>query len=92
MAKRSGWFHRVAALVGLSAAGGGTYAGAALPVPPTVIGVSLSSPAYFRQTRTFANLMLGASSWLPGGNKRLDPADLDKDGNPKRLAGPVFLG
>ena len=90
MAKRSGWVRGIAALVVLPAAGSGTNATAALPVPPTTIGVSLSSPAYYRQTRTFANLMLGASSWLPGGNRRLDPADLDKDGNPKRLAGPVF--
>jgi len=92
MARRAGLFHGIAALAALPGAAAGTGAVAALPVPPTTIGINLSSPVYFRQTRTFANLMLGASSWLPGGGMKLDPGDLDKDGNLKRLPGgkPVF--
>ena len=85
MTKRSGWIHKLAVLAGLPVTG----AYAASQVPPTQIGINLSSPAYFRQARTFANLVLGASAWtsqVPG-HERLGPDDIDRDGNLKRMPG-----
>jgi hypothetical protein len=94
MAKKGGWAHRMAALMAVHGAGAGsaTSAHAALPVPPTTIGLNLSTPAYFRQTRTFANLVLGGSSWLISGSERPGPGDVDGNGYLKRLPGgkPVF--
>lgn len=89
MAKRSGWRHKLAALVTLHGAAAGSSAAAAqapLPVPPTTIGINLSTPAYFRQSRAFANLALG-SSWISKapGHAHLGPDDVDKDGNLKQL-------
>jgi hypothetical protein len=92
MAKR--WIHRLAALTAIPAAGShAASAHAALPVPPTTIGINLSSPAYYRQARAFANLALG-SSWasrIPG-HPNLGPDEIDKDGNLKQLPGgqPVW--
>jgi len=85
MAKKGAWAHRMAALMAVHGAGAAAGAHAALPVPPTTIGLNLSTPAYFRQTRTFANLVLGSSSWLISGSERPDPNDVDADGYMKRL-------
>jgi hypothetical protein len=88
MAKR--WIHRLTALAAVPAS---SHAAAALPVPATTIGINLSSPAYYRPQRAFANLILG-SSWasrIPG-RPNLGPEEVDKDGNLKQLPGgqPVW--
>jgi hypothetical protein len=94
MAKRGGWAHRLAALIAVHGAGAGVAGGAqaAPPVPPTTIGLNLSPPNYFRQTRTFANLVLGASPWLVSGHEQPGPEDVGRDGYLKQLPGgkPVF--
>lgn len=61
---------------------------AAAAVPPTAVGINLSPPRYYNQSRAFANLLIG-SSWgsrLPE-FKKLGPDDVDADGNLKRLPG-----
>jgi len=89
MARQSGWAHRVAALAALHGAGASVAgtAHAALPVPPTTIGLNVAAPAYFRQTRTFANLLLGGTAWGITGGGHPGPDDVDRDGYLKRLPG-----
>ena len=84
MAKHGGWLHKLAMFAALPGAG----VQAALPVPPTRIGINLISPAYYKQSRAFANLALG-SGWVskaPGFTK-LGPDVVDKDGNLKMVPG-----
>ena len=92
MARRGGWTHRAAVAMALHGAGTGSVAHAALPVPPTTVGLNVSTPAYFRQTRIFANLVIGASPWLVSGAEHPGPDDVDRNGYLKRLPGgkPVF--
>jgi len=94
MAKKGAWAHRMAALIAVHGGGAGAASGAqaALPVPPTTIGLNLSTAAYYRQTRIFANLMLGSSPWLVSGHEQPGADDVGRDGDLKRLPGgqPVF--
>jgi len=63
----------------------GAQAADAANVPPMRIGVSLSAPAYYRKTRSLANLAAG-SNWYAMDHHKLGPDEVDKDGNVKRLA------
>ena len=81
--------HRVRAVV--AAAGIGvmsTGESAALPVPPTTIGVSLSPPTYYLGTRSLANLA-AAANWGASDHRKLGPDDVDQDGNIKRVPAGV---
>jgi len=63
---------------------------AALPVPPTTIGVNLSAPTYFLGTRVLANLA-SAAGWGASDHRVLGPEDIDKDGSVKRVAAGVEI-
>ncbi|MBW8882954.1 MAG: hypothetical protein JF615_16475, partial [Asticcacaulis sp.] len=63
----------------------GASAAAALPVPPTTIGVNLSAPTYFLGTRALANLA-SAAGWGSSDHRVLGPEDIDRDGSVKRVA------
>ncbi|HWI85649.1 MAG TPA: hypothetical protein VNT42_04905 [Sphingomonas sp.] len=90
MTKAGRWISRTAAAIGLAAP---MAAADAAPVPPTAIGINLSSPNWYRRSRAFANLMIGAQwgSQSPD-HKILGPDDIDGDGNPRRLPGDAALG
>ncbi|HMI18737.1 MAG TPA: hypothetical protein VK533_04255 [Sphingomonas sp.] len=89
---RHGKWTRAAAAAGVAAAGSGLAAAASLPVPPTTIGINLSSPAPYRASRAFANLVLG-SNWQLAAPKPppITPDQLDKDGNLLRLPNDIAV-
>ena len=59
-------------------------------VPPTVIGVNLSAPAYFRQNRALANLA-AAGVWLASDRRTLGPDYLTRDGDIKQVPSGATL-
>ena len=63
---------------------------AALPVPPTMIGVSVSLPTYSGRTRALANLAAG-SNWFAKDHHVLGPDEVDEQGNIKKLLPGVPL-
>lgn len=63
----------------------GSQSSAALAVPPTTIGVTLSTPGYFRKARSLANLAAG-SNWFASDHHAIGPDEVDGNGNVKRLA------
>jgi hypothetical protein len=88
---RHGKWTRAAAALGLSSAVGSSQAVAAdLPVPPTMIGINLSSPAPYRVSRSFANLALGSNWQLAAPNPpAITPDQLDRNGYPLRLPNDI---
>jgi len=76
------------AAVGAMLAGGESTA--ALAVPPTTIGVTLTAPGYFRKVRSLANLA-GGSNWYASDHHPLGPDEVDNDGNVKRLAPGITM-
>ncbi len=62
----------------------GTNSTAALAVPPTVIGVSVSLPTYSGQTRALANLAAG-SNWFAKDHHVLGLDEVDEQGNIKKV-------
>jgi len=63
---------------------------AAMAVPPTTIGVSLSPPTYYLKTRILANLA-SAANWGSSDHRVLGPDDIDRDGNIKHVPAGVSL-
>jgi hypothetical protein len=68
----------------------GTNGTAALPVPPTTIGVSLSPPGYFRQSRALSNMAIGGN-WFVSDHRALGPTDVDRDGVVKQIPAGVKM-
>jgi len=68
----------------------GANSAAALAVPPTTIGVSLSEPAYYRKARSLANLAAGGI-WYASDRHKPGLDEIDKDGNIKRIAPGITL-
>ena len=62
----------------------GGHAAAALAVPPTSFGVTLSPPSYYRETRMLANLA-SAANWGASDRHQIGADEVDKDGNVKKL-------
>ncbi|MBW8882622.1 MAG: hypothetical protein JF615_14730, partial [Asticcacaulis sp.] len=69
----------------------GGHSTAALSVPPTSIGVTLSPPSYYRGTRMLANLASGAN-WGASDRHQIGADEVDKDGNVKKLPPGTSLG
>jgi len=68
----------------------GTNAGAALPVPPTTIGISVSLPTYSGKGRALANLAAG-SNWYARDHHVLGLDEVDEQGNVKKLLPGIGL-
>jgi hypothetical protein len=79
-----------AALAAVSAMLGSTASTAALAVPPTTIGVTVTPPANYRKVRSLANLAAG-SFWGASDHHVLGPEEVDRDGNVKALAPGITL-
>jgi len=63
---------------------------AALPVPPTTIGVTVTPPANYRKVRSLANLAAGGF-WMASDHHVLGSGEVDTDGNVKKVASGVML-
>ena len=79
-----------ATLAAVSAMLSGTASTAALAVPPTTIGVTVTPPANYRKARSLANLAAGGF-WVASDHHVLTPDEVDSDGNVKKLASGVML-
>ena len=79
-----------AALAAISVALGGAQSTAALAVPATTIGVTLTPPANYRKVRALANLAAGGF-WVASDHHVLGPDEVDSDGNVKKLASGIVL-
>jgi len=79
-----------AALAAMAAMLTGANSAAALPIPPTTIGVSLSGPTYYSKARALANLAAG-SNWFATDHHPLGPDEIDTEGNVKKLLPGIGL-
>lgn len=79
-----------ATLAAIGAVLTGAGSGAALAVPPTTIGVSVSLPTYSGKGRALANLAAG-SNWLAKDHHVLGLDEVDEQGNVKKLLPGISL-